>query len=314
MFTLANTTNIPVSELKVTGNIHQIDSRESSSGGVISGGTSGLHKYKFVTTVNTPDITSSETPLTIEAQANANFSGGEWLKSSSGNSWNSAVRSVEGFNANEPFAFSWEIASVSGTVRQMAGLDNSPPDTNSYSSIDHAIYQVNNRFYSYVYENGTSVFIGPTVNPDMYVTAGDRFGVEVTAGKLRYFTLKNGVVYYAYESELSVSGLYYWKGAMNRGNGSSGRSKFNNAWVHQDTKLITRSEEIAGEASSLITDEDKDKLATLGMIIENGSTYSNIYYSRSTNGAFSNNGTTHDIDMIHRYQSVDNQDLKILGH
>ena len=55
----------------------------------------------------------------------------------------------------ENFAVSWLVESITGTIREMGGLDDIAQQNNFYSSIAYAVYQVNNYFYSYVYEKGT---------------------------------------------------------------------------------------------------------------------------------------------------------------
>lgn len=314
MFSLANTTNLPNSIVTTTSGITQVDSRGSSSGGVLSGGTSGMHKYDFTTNLNVVDVSGGETPLTIVAGGNATESGGIWSKSITGTAWNSSVRSTEQYSTGGIWAISWEIMADTGTIRQMSGISENDLDT--YQSCTHAAYQVNGYFYSTVYESGSGKSVKWVNQAERHIDPGDRFGVMISGSRLRYFVMKGTNVHIMHVSETPVTGTgLRWKGVMNRGTDASGHSQFGDVWYHDVTSQISSTSQIRGYASDALTQEHIDSLLDIGMIVQAGSTYANLIYIRSPSTEYEASlGVPYDIDMTHSYEAILNQDVKTITH
>jgi hypothetical protein len=317
MFSLAvnNNINVPLSVISNNGPVYHIDSRTSTNDGIEAGGTAGVHEYTFVSNYNKADIFAGETPLTLVDNGNSALDNGVWKKSIAGNSWNAGVNSTESFDASGVFAITWEVEVSTGTVRQMGGISTNPNAGNSYTKSSHAIYQVNNYFYGYVYENGSSKKV---VNQDMAnrtVVPGDRFGISISGGSVSYFIMKGSVIYPMWESStLATTTTAHFAMAFNRGVGSSGHSTIEKAWVHNASTIATRSVSIEGVANNIITPTDIATLKEVGMVIQAGSTYGDIYYIRDASSAYDNLGVPFDIDMTHNYTVTSNQDVKVITH
>lgn len=313
MFSLANTTNVPDSIITESGGITQIDSRGSSSGGVLGGGTSGVHEYTFTSSSNIADILAGETQLTIVAGSNASESGGVWSKSTTGTGWNASISSVETFDSADVWAMSWEVSNIFGTIRQMSGLSSLVGD--HYNRCSHAIYQVNSYFYSTVYESGSGRSANSLDNANKYPAVGDRFGMMCSNGTIKYFVMKGTNVYVMHTSDALASGNGIgFKGCMNRGTNVSGTSEFTKAWIHNTSKQEILSSFVRGIASDPISQPEQDQLAKMGMVVESGSTYSNIFFTRTGGSRYDNgSGTSYDVNMTHQYEALLNQDLKTLS-
>lgn len=309
MFTLQSTTNVAVSEVVQNAGLTTIDCSGSLSGGIISGATSGIHKYQIRSAVNRPDVLQNETPLTLEAGNNVALVDGVWLKTLAGNSWNASVRGTERFSVDGTFAITWEIQNTTGTVRQMAGIGNVDPVRDSYSGLSHGVYQINNYFYEFVYESGTRKSIPDMDYGNRTVTPGHRFGVTVSAGQVEYFIMKGTSIFPITASTNKLSGDIYFQASFNRGDGESGQSSIANAFYHSGVKLGSAMVEITGNAADPISEEDVSLLADVGLIVSDSATYGILTYERSTSNAFTTGGVPYDVDVTHTYTSVQQQDL-----
>lgn len=299
---------------------NRIDSRASKFQGIATGSTGGIHKYNFVTEANTVDLLGATTPATILLGTNVTLLAPDsYEKSITGNTWNSYIYSQESFDpTTTDFAVSWLVENVgldgddgvTGTIREMGGLDNNPTQNGSYSSIEFAIYQVNNYFYSRVYEGGAAIII-PNYTT-FYFQIGDRMGVKCIDGVVSYFVIRGTTETVIYTSLKKATEPLFFKAAFNRGDGSSGHSELGGVVFHVAQKKVIHSVEILGESTADITDEDKEKLKTVGIENVNGK-YSDILFDRSNGSRFNNSGTPYNLDYSHSYFGVVPQDLKIIN-
>ena len=304
--------SVPESTVSETLGVHSIDSSASTFLGLATGASSGVHEYSFNGFKNTVDLSAVGTPITIVAGTNVTITGNNVIKNIDGNTWNSSFSSAESFDPLiQDFAFTWEIEDVTGTIREMAGLDDNPAQNNSYSSIEYAVYQVNNYFYSRVYEKGAALAI-PNYTT-FYFQAGDRCGVRVVDGIATYYVDRAGTITDIHTSTAPTAVPMYFKAAFNRGNTSSGASSLGNVLYHDATVPSTVNYTIRGPSADPITQEHKDELSrVLGMQVQAGATYGNVQFSRLTTSKFMNGPTPYDITMKHAYFGMYGQDIKTL--
>ena len=283
-----------------------LDSATSEFQGNQVGATMGTHTYTFSGYVNTVDVLAGGIPITPVLGNNVEVSGNHIIKNISGNSWNASFSSLEKFNPEDTdFAFSWEVESVSGAIREMAGLDNNPTQNNRHSSIEHAVYQVNKTFHSRVYEGGSAIKIPNYQTFNLQV--GDRVGIRVVDKKAIYFVIRNGEVIDMYTSSTPVTGEMFFKAAFNRGNTSSGASALGNVQFHTTTKVSNNQVTISGQATDEVTEEDRTALMdALGIIVLEGSTYATLRLQRHSSVKFDNMP----VDYNHSYVVITNQDIK----
>lgn len=282
------------------GAIHTLDATASKAQGVVSGAFQGRHRYEIAGQVNTVDLLGETTPIAIIAGANVTVNGVEVEKSNTGNSWNSSFYSTLAFDPNvEDFAVSWLIEETTGTIREMAGLDDSPSQNNSYSSIEYAVYQVNGYFYSRVYEGGTAILI-PGYST-FYFQMGDRVGVKCIDGFVTYFVIRAGVETKIYTSTKRATVPLYFKGAFNRGDGSSGHSNIGSVKWHTAKKTVGKTVHVEGGAADLVSDADTEKLAQIGMDVQSGATYGVLTFARNASSKFDDAGTPFDLAVSHAY-------------
>ena len=296
--------NMSIVTILEIGGITTLDARQSTANGTVTGDTSGKHEWFFRGLKNVPKLTGSRTSLNINPNGNVNISGEDAIKNVAGNSWNSSFYSTETFDPlTENFAISWLVESVTGTIREMGGLDDNATANSSYSSIEYAIYQVNNYFYSRVYEKGASIIIPNYTN--LILQVGDRLGIKVINQVVTYFVLRGSTIYDIYTSLTPATTPLQFKGAFNRGNASSGASLIGDVDVHSETELDNFIIKIEGSSSDILSDEHKELLKNeAGIISLTESTYSKLQFTKDVSGKFQN-----DKEVTHEYRSLTNQTI-----
>mgnify|MGYP000630961562 CR=1 FL=1 len=289
----------PIHTITQNLGITTIDSRTSKYNGLEVGGSNGKHKYTFTGLKNTVDVLGTATDANLVAGLNTDLVNGVASKNIAGNTWNSSVYSQESFDPNVlDFAVTVEIESITGTIKEMFGLDDNPTQNNSYSSIEYAVYQVNSYFYSYIYEKGQSKKIDGYTT--FYFQVGDYVGVKCVNGIVSYFVLRSGVETIITTSKVVATTPLYFKAAFNRGNTSSGASVLGGVKFYTAQRQDTFSINIEGNATDLISETDKETLKdNAGVEMLTGSTYSKLDFNRSTTQRF-NNGL-YPLDLSHIY-------------
>lgn len=279
-------------------NAVRLDASGSLWNGAAIGGTNGTHRYHISVTKNVLDLLSPGTSVALQAGANAILNAeGRFEKSNAGNAWNSWIESAAavGDGATEDFAVSWLVEEVTGTIREMGGLDDNPGQNASYTSGEFMLYQVNGNTL-YAYENAANR--GPT---SLQLVAGDRLGVKVESGVVTYLHLRADVVTEIYKSTAIANYQLFFKGAFNRGDGSSGHSEMGDVQRHDTYKQKAEQYVLTGSATESISDDDIAGLENLGLIVQPGSTYSNILVNKIINGQFPA-GTTYSVN--HAYSGT----------
>lgn len=300
----------PIHVISSNNGIINIDSRGSMYNGIEVGGTSGFHKYIFQGFKNTVDILASSSPLTLNIGARAASvltSPGSFEKDGTGNSWNSYIYSTESFNPSElDFAFSWLVESVTGTIREMGGMDNNPNQNQSYTSLESAIYQVNNYFYSRVYESGAAKVI-PNYST-FYLQVGDRLGLGSIDGIVFYFVIRNEIIIEIYKSDVKLTEPMFFKAALNRGDGSSGESLIGDVKVHLSTKKTGFGVSIEGNSSDEITPlHIQTLLDEAGVNVLPGSTYGNLNITRQPFEKYENLSIDVTHTFVGNYKSINSE-------
>jgi len=261
----------------------EIDTRDSTQGGVATGATLGYHDLTISTIKNALDISagSISEPLTA-GQSVTIDANDEVTKSIAGNSFNSWFQStnVIGNGSTEDFAVTWLVESVTGTIREMGGLDDNPGANNSYTSGEFMIYQVNGNSL-YFYENGANM---RQISYTLQV--GDRLGIKIESQVARYIHIRGSVETVVHVSDKVAGGDYYFKGALNRGNASSGHSTMGDIQSHGTYVQTPSIERLSGPASQTITAEDVATLDKIGLIADPNSPYSLIAAQRVENANF----------------------------
>jgi len=282
------------------GNTILLDAAQSTYEGEPKGLTQGAHYWAFATSKNLLDIAAASSPITLEAGNNVIVSGVDATKSNSGNSWNSSFRSQQSKDpSTENFAVSWLVESVTGTVREMGGLDDNPDQNSSYSSIEYAIYQVNGNIYSRVYEGGAAIVIPGYQNIALQV--GDRLGISVELGIVSYFHMRGDTVTIFYTSTKKANSPLFFKGALNRGAGSSGHSVMGDVTWHEGQMQVPALAQVSGFAGQGLSDQDLAALKGIGLDVQGGSTYAQISALRSASSAFLDGADYFPISVDHGY-------------
>lgn len=295
----------PINEVTTVNNITTIDAKASKYSGLETGDVMGKHLYVFSGLKNTLDILAPTTLATIQAGANVVLvSPGTYEKDIAGNTWNASIYSTESFNPlTEDFAVSWKVESVDGTIREMGGFDDNPTQNNSYNSIEYAIYQVNNYFYSYVYEKGASKKI-PNYTT-FYHQVNDRQGVACIDQIIYYFVIRNGILTIIHKSTTKATNPLFFKAAFNRGDGSSGESTLGDVQFHTATKTDSFNVKVDGLAGEVVTEEHRKILAeNCGISLLTGATYSNLEHTRLDIDKFKTSGTPYPVNLTHSYIGV----------
>lgn len=291
----------PELTISKSGAIYRLDAR-SSMGNL--GAVTGLHTYILSGEKQTVDM-SIQTPAVLQAgitAGNVIVTGDDVSKNIVGNSWNSAASSVNGYDTSvQDFACTWLIETITGTVREMAGITTTPNTNDSYTATAFAFYQVNN--YVMLYESGTQLKVDGNANFG-YIAEGDRIGIRIVDGSVEYIQMVGGNpanIVVLHTSSNTANGVYYFDCSLNRGNTSSGASVIEDVAWHVNTKQTNFTIKINGEATTDITEEHKTNLKNIaGILIEPGTKYSDVYYTRAgSKYAF-------DMDIIYYYSPATN--------
>lgn len=287
---------VPVCVASAAGQSLRFDARGSMWAGVPSGGVVGLHYYNLSTDKQVLDLSDAGVASVLVAGANVQAVPGGFEKSVSGNTWNSWFKSSESFDPNvEDFAVSVLVESITGTIREMIGLDDNPNANASYSSIDSAVYTVNKNAYRVVYEKGSATTTGAG---DVAMVVGDRLGVRCEGGVITYYIDRNGQIIDLYTSSRPATVPLYFKAALNRGVGSSGHSKVTDVKWITATKAAPVNAGIMGPGAAIVSDSDIERLLSVGLEVVPGSLYSDLKLTRLVDGRFPAT-TSH--DFVHGY-------------
>lgn len=267
----------------VSGNFYTLDATQSTYDFNVTGGQLGRHEYQVSTIRQVLDLDSTPLSPTTIAGANVTFDGNDsYEKNIEGNSWNAWFQSenVLGNAATEDFAVTWLVESVTGTIREMGGLDENPSLNASYSSGEYMIYQVNGNIV-YFYENGSN-----KGNQTIQLAVNDRLGIRVDRGVVSYIHLRGGLETVLYVSDKKTSLPFYFKGAFNRGSTSSGVSEMGRLQVYNQTVGQPVSVRVAGAATEVINQYDIDRLLDVGLVADETSVYSSLVVEKLDNAYF----------------------------
>lgn len=294
-----------------TANSIQLNARESVYDGDTVGGQFGRHHYSISTLRNYLN-TATGLSESVELVAGANVivdGDNNYLKSIAGNTWNSWFASAEIIvdPILEDCAVSWAIEAdtdidgqggTDGSIREMGGLDDNPAQNASYTSGEYMLYQVNATTV-YVYEKGLN-----KGSFSLAMIEGDRLGVRVESGVVSYIHFRGSLETIIYTSSVPAVSPLYFKGTLNRGIGSSGRSVIGDVREHFAISAKLKTVHISGAATELVSSEDIDKLAKLGLTVAEGSTYSLITAEKPTSDRFAESPQ---YDITHGYSVTDTQ-------
>jgi len=254
--------------------IVQIDARPSTINGIQKGGQEGYHSHAIQTQKISLDLDAqppTEPALVVGINAVATPDG-LFEKSIAGNSWNAWIKSDAplGNPVIEDFAVTWPLENTVGTIREMGGLDENPDENASFSSGEYMAYQVNDDYFLF-YEKGANKY-----RFDIPMLDIDEVGVRFESQVATYFHMRSGVITDMYTSEVPAAAPLFFKGALNRGVGSSGHSILGGVKVYKGTSPKPLIERIAGAAQEAVNDADIQKLRNVGLIAASGSVYSHI--------------------------------------
>lgn len=279
----------------------QFDGRASTYNNTEVGALQGTHTYLFNTLRNYLDPNAVGVPVPLTAGANVTFDGVDtFTKSIAGNSWNSWFQSTDAIvnPVAEDIKITWLIEDdfdndgddgTTGTIREMAGLDDNPSANASYSSIDYAIYQVNATTV-YIYERGSNK--GSFARP---MNVNDRLGIKVESGVVTYIHVSAaGYETEIFTSEKRATNVLFFKGAINRGVGQSGHGSIGGVLKHSDTIQIPVTAKIVGTAQAVIHPTDIERLTEVGLEVVPSSVYSLVSANQVVSDRFPA-GTTYDV-------------------
>jgi len=272
-----------------------LDSTQSTHDLQPVGATVGLHYYNLATRRNFLDLLAEAELVPLSAGNNVTYNAttNTYRKSNSGNSWNAWFKSEDVVaDPASNYAITWEVESITGTIREMGGLDDNPAKNSSYSSGEHMFYQVNGTTV-YVYESGQNKGSFPCK-----LSVGDRLGIKVIEGTVYYITICNNIETVIYTSKSRLTSSMYFKGAFNRGSTSSGRSEMGNVRVHTAIRTEPVSTSIYGHPQEVLSDATMAKLEGIGLLPLEGTTYALLRAKISPTTTFPT-GRTYDI--IHTY-------------
>lgn len=277
--TSVNANNLgSVVESTVEAGIYHLDARKSKYNDIEIGGVDGRHYWLLQRMSNTVDLLGVKQNINIIPGLNVTVNGLDVEKSNTGNSWNASFYSGQSFNPMiENFAVSWLIETVTGTVREMGGLDGDPAQNNSYTSMEYAVYQVNNYFNTSVYESGAAVAIPSSSR--FILQVGDRIGLKCVNNNISYFVLRNGVETIIYTSLKKATSLLYFKGAFNRGSTSSGHSSIGSVVWHTSKKVVNTLIELSGNSADTLSAEHVELGNKIGINLDANSKYSDLIYT-----------------------------------
>ena len=283
-----------------TPNSIQLDGRGSKMGQVVTGGIDGEHSFSLSTVKQNLDALAGDEVQAIVAGANVTYDANAdmFFKNVAGNAWNSWFQSQNAIidPTIEDCAVSWPIegdfdndgdTGAEGTVREMGGLDDNPASNASYTSGEFMIYQVN-ATTAYIYEKGSN-----KGNFPIAMSAGDRFMIRFSSGTVEYLLKKGTELILIYTSLNKPSGPLFFKGALNRGLGSSGDSAMGDVRTHKVMTPEVINTRVSGAATAEVNQHDIDKLKELGLEVSQGALYSNLIAQRNESVNFPA-GTTYD--------------------
>lgn len=292
---------ISVVNPSVNGDIRRLDARESVYNDQAVGAVDGRHYWVLQRKSNTVDLFGTTQPISIVAGAKVDVNGVEVEKNVTGNSWNASFYSGQAFDPTaEDFAISWLVEDVTGTIREMGGLDNNPSQNNSYSSMEFAIYQVNNYFYSRVYESGAAIVM-PNYTT-FYLQIGDRLGIKCINQVVKYFVIRDGVETVIYTSAKKATEPLYFKGAFNRGNASSGHSNIGAVEWHVGKTTTNNTAVVSGNSTDTLEPRHLIEGDKIGVDFNPTSKYSDLTYTPLSSDKFKDgNGTPYPLDYTHGF-------------
>ena len=292
---------ISVVNPSVDGDIHRLDARESVYNDQVVGAVDGRHYWVLQRKSNTVDLFGTTQPINIVAGSNVDVNGVEVEKNVTGNSWNASFYSGQAFDPTvEDFAISWLVEDVTGTIREMGGLDNNPSQNNSYTSMEFAIYQVNNYFYSRVYESGAAIVI-PNYTT-FYLQIGDRLGIKCVNQVVKYFVIRDGVEIVIYTSTKKATEPLYFKGAFNRGSSSSGHSNIGSVEWHVGKTTTNNTAVISGNSTDTLEYRHLAEGDKIGVGFNPTSKYSDLTYTPLSSDKFKyDNGNLYPLDYTHGF-------------
>lgn len=257
-----------------------LDSRTSTYGGEAIGGSLGTHALALSTTKLKLAPYTATAPVATTAGANVDYdsSSDMYSKNISGNLWNSYFKSTDPIvTPGVDCIVSWLIeddfdgdgdTGTGGTIREMGGLDDNPDSNSSYNTGEYMVYQVNATTV-YLYEKGTNK--GSVSRP---MVVGDRLGLRVINNVVEAIHIRDGVITSLITSDTLLDKPMYFKGAINRGVGSSGHGSMGDVQVFTDMEEEVVSTYIYGNSSELIKPVDVIGLNSVGLAPSNGATYS----------------------------------------
>lgn len=293
--------------------IHRLDARESIYNDQVVGAVDGRHYWVLQRKSNTVDLFGTTQPITITAGAKVDVNGLDVEKNVTGNSWNASFYSGQAFDPTvEDFAVSWLVENTTGTIREMGGLDNNPSQNNSYNSMEFAIYQVNNYFYSRVYESGAAIVI-PNYTT-FYLQVGDRLGIKCVNQVVSYFVLRAGVETIIYTSAKKATDPLYFKGAFNRGNSSSGHSSIGSVEWHTGKTLINNTAVISGNSTDTLAFRHLPEGGKVGIEFNPTCKYSDLTYTALDSDKFKDtNGNIYPLDFTHGFFAGASQSIGLIN-
>lgn len=298
---------VPKSVFSETNGNYSLNSTSSTWNDNVTGGAVGRHDYIFTAEKQELDISSESLPLTLIAKDNVQASGDGFAKTSTGAVWNSSFHSEESFDPNEQdFAISWLVEATGGTIREMCGLCSNPDSSNSYSILDYAVYQVNNTFYTVVYQKGKSQSTG---KGSVRVNVGDRIGIKVIDNTVTYFIQSGDEFTDIYTSLIKATKPLHFKAALNRGPELSGASVVTGCQYHANTVTALKTVSISGLATESISEDDAYRLSKIGITPAEETLYSNINFTRQASTRFPANSS---ITYNHTYSVNDAQDIQTI--
>ena len=290
-------------------NIHRINATKSLLNGEEMWWMQGKHFYSISSNITTVDLLGSTTPATIVAGSNAEFVNGYWEKNIAGNAWNSYIYSQESFNPlEEDFAVTIEVeddpdgdgeSGLQGTVREMFGFDDNPTQNQSYTSWENFVYQVNNYFYSRVYEKWVATLMD--WYSTFYFQVWDKVWVKCIDGYVTYFVLRWGVETEIFASNKRAIAPLFFKASFNRWVWSTGHSRMWNIEWYRSDKQKNTTIQIQGESTEIISDSDKWLCESIWIEIQAGATYSDIKYIRKSGEKYEDGVNPYNTEVTHWY-------------
>lgn len=288
-----------------------LDGQRSLYDNTEQGFAKGRHSLGITTTEAVLSPYSASPPVPMIAGANVTLDGASsmWTKSIAGNTWNAWFQSTNVVaKLGEDCLVTWPVeddfdndgdTGAEGTIREMGGLDDNPSANASYSSGDFMLYQVNATTV-YVYEKGANK--GSYSQP---MVVGDLLGILVQNNEVSYVHIRNGVMTVIAKSLTELSSDMYFKGAINRGVGSSGHGSMGAVEVHTNMENTTVSAYIHGSGNEAIHEDDVERLATVGLTVNTGSVYSLLSVDKGSTYRY----PTGAYRFVHDYSVPDSQSI-----